>query len=74
MATITAAAAPEAVPTGWAAEDKRRMLHVVYRVGDLQKHIDFYTNVFGMHLTRKRDVPEGGHCQRAALPGHLLWY
>jgi lactoylglutathione lyase len=33
------------------------MLHVVYRVGDLQKHIDFYTKLLGMKLLRQRDIP-----------------
>lgn len=55
MATVAAAAAPK---SGWLAEDKRRMLHVVYRVGDMQKHIDFYTKAFGMKLLRQRDIPE----------------
>jgi hypothetical protein len=30
------AAADTAAAGTWAAEDKRRMLHVVYRVGDMQ--------------------------------------
>lgn len=34
------------------------MLHVVYRVGDLQAHIDWYTKNFGMKLLRHRDVPD----------------
>ncbi|CEM25132.1 unnamed protein product [Vitrella brassicaformis CCMP3155] len=38
---------------------RNKMLHVVYRVGDLDKSIDFYTNVLGMKVLRKRDVPEG---------------
>ncbi|XP_056176942.1 probable lactoylglutathione lyase, chloroplastic isoform X2 [Syzygium oleosum] len=42
----------------WAKKDKRRMLHVVYRVGDLDKTIKFYTECFGMKLLRKRDIPE----------------
>ncbi|KAL2931411.1 putative lactoylglutathione lyase [Bienertia sinuspersici] len=39
-------------------KDKRRFLHVVYRVGDLDRTIKFYTECFGMKLLRKRDVPE----------------
>uniref|UniRef100_A0A5B6Z7V2 Lactoylglutathione lyase n=1 Tax=Davidia involucrata TaxID=16924 RepID=A0A5B6Z7V2_DAVIN len=42
----------------WAKNDKRRMLHVVYRVGDLDKTIKFYTECLGMKLLRKRDIPE----------------
>lgn len=29
------------------------------RVGNLEKSLDFYTNVFGMKLLRKKDFPEG---------------
>ncbi|GBF92785.1 hypothetical protein Rsub_05404 [Raphidocelis subcapitata] len=43
----------------WLKQDKRRMLHVVYRVGDMQKHIDWYTKLLGMKLLRYRDIPEG---------------
>ncbi|XP_075084084.1 putative lactoylglutathione lyase, chloroplastic isoform X2 [Nicotiana tabacum] len=42
----------------WVKQDKRRMLHVVYRVGDLDRTIKFYTECLGMKLLRKRDVPE----------------
>ncbi|CAA3004723.1 probable lactoylglutathione lyase, chloroplastic isoform X1 [Olea europaea subsp. europaea] len=42
----------------WIKKDKRRMLHVVYRVGDLDRTIKFYTECLGMKLLRKRDVPE----------------
>ncbi|MFS7965278.1 putative lactoylglutathione lyase [Helianthus anomalus] len=42
----------------WVKSDKRRMLHVVYRVGDLDRTIKFYTECLGMKLLRKRDVPE----------------
>ncbi|XP_075517634.1 putative lactoylglutathione lyase, chloroplastic [Primulina tabacum] len=42
----------------WAKKDKRRMLHVVYRVGDLDRTIKFYTECLGMKLLRKRDVPD----------------
>ncbi|KAL7187626.1 hypothetical protein ACSBR1_037649 [Camellia fascicularis] len=42
----------------WVKNDKRRMLHVVYRVGDLDKTIKFYTECLGMKLLRKRDIPE----------------
>ena len=36
-----------------------RMLHTMLRVGDLQKSLDFYTDVLGMKLLRKCDYPEG---------------
>ncbi|KAI5556440.1 hypothetical protein BDE02_18G035700 [Populus trichocarpa] len=42
----------------WVKNDKRRMLHVVYSVGDLDKTIKFYTECLGMKLLRKRDIPE----------------
>ncbi|XP_054786642.1 probable lactoylglutathione lyase, chloroplastic isoform X2 [Prosopis cineraria] len=42
----------------WVKQDKRRMLHVVYCVGDLDRTIKFYTECLGMKLLRKRDIPE----------------
>ncbi|KAK7410374.1 hypothetical protein VNO78_01108 [Psophocarpus tetragonolobus] len=42
----------------WVKNDNRRFLHVVYRVGDLEKTIKFYTECLGMKLLRKRDIPE----------------
>ena len=36
-----------------------RILHTMIRVGDLQRAIDFYTNVLGMRLLRKMDYPGG---------------
>ena len=36
-----------------------RLLHTMLRVGDLQKSIDFYTNVLGMKLLRQKDYPAG---------------
>lgn len=39
-------------------KDWHRFLHAVYRVGDLERTIKFYTECFGMKLLRKRDVPE----------------
>jgi lactoylglutathione lyase len=35
-----------------------RLLHTMLRVGDLQRSIDFYTNVIGMNLLRTSDNPE----------------
>jgi lactoylglutathione lyase len=36
-----------------------RILHTMLRVGNLQKSIDFYTQVLGMTLLRQQDYPEG---------------
>jgi lactoylglutathione lyase len=36
-----------------------RILHTMVRVGDLQRSIDFYTQVLGMQLLRKTDYPGG---------------
>ena len=36
-----------------------RMLHTMIRVGDLDRSIDFYTNVLGMKLLRRKDYPDG---------------
>jgi len=36
-----------------------RILHTMIRVADLDKSLDFYTNIFGMQLLRKKDFPEG---------------
>ncbi|MEY3660228.1 MAG: lactoylglutathione lyase [Pseudohongiellaceae bacterium] len=36
-----------------------RLLHTMIRVGDLDKSLDFYTNIFGMQLLRKKDFPDG---------------
>jgi lactoylglutathione lyase len=36
-----------------------RMLHTMIRVGDLDRSIDFYTNVLGMQLLRRKDYPNG---------------
>lgn len=35
-----------------------RLLHTMLRVGDLQRSVDFYTNVLGMKLLRTTDRPE----------------
>ena len=36
-----------------------RILHTMIRVGDLQRSIDFYTQVLGMRLLRKTDYESG---------------
>jgi len=35
-----------------------RILHTMLRVGDLERSIDFYTNVLGMQLLRRTDRPD----------------
>uniref|UniRef100_A0A6N2KGW2 VOC domain-containing protein n=1 Tax=Salix viminalis TaxID=40686 RepID=A0A6N2KGW2_SALVM len=49
---------PNADLLEWPKKDKRRLLHAVYRVGDLERTIKFYTEGFGMKLLRQRDIPE----------------
>jgi len=39
--------------------DKSRLLHTMIRVGDLDASLQFYTNLLGMKLLRKRDYPTG---------------
>ncbi len=36
-----------------------RILHTMLRVGNLQRAIDFYTEVLGMTLLRQKDYPDG---------------
>ena len=36
-----------------------RLLHTMIRTGNLDRSIDFYTNVLGMQLLRRKDYPEG---------------
>lgn len=36
-----------------------RILHTMLRVGNLQDSIQFYTDVLGMKLTRRKDYPDG---------------
>src|SRR5687767_9960014 len=36
-----------------------RILHTMIRVTNLDKSIDFYTNIFGMKLLRRKDYPDG---------------
>lgn len=42
----------------WGKQDERRMLHAVYRVGDLDKYIKYAQDCFGMKLLRYRDIPD----------------
>ena len=36
-----------------------RYLHTMLRVGDLERSVKFYTQMFGMKELRRRDVPDG---------------
>jgi lactoylglutathione lyase len=36
-----------------------RILHTMLRVGNLEKSLDFYTNVLGMRELRRKDYPDG---------------
>jgi lactoylglutathione lyase len=39
--------------------DNYRYLHTMLRVGDLERSVKFYTELFGMKELRRREVPEG---------------
>ena len=39
--------------------DEFRLLHTMIRVRDLDASLQFYTNLLGMKLLRKRDYPGG---------------
>ena len=36
-----------------------KFLHTMIRVGDLDKSIDFYTNIIGLKLVRRKEYPHG---------------
>lgn len=36
-----------------------RILHTMLRVGNLEKSLNFYTQVLGMKLLRRKDYPDG---------------
>ena len=36
-----------------------RVLHTMLRVGNLERSLDFYTNVLGMKELRRKDYPDG---------------
>ncbi|KAG7673036.1 hypothetical protein Ndes2526B_g05396 [Nannochloris sp. 'desiccata'] len=42
----------------WAKQDERRMLHAVYRVGNMDEYIKYMQDCFGMQLLRYRDIPD----------------
>jgi lactoylglutathione lyase len=41
------------------SDPKFRVLHTMMRVKDLDKSIDFYSRLLGMHLLKKLEYPEG---------------
>jgi lactoylglutathione lyase len=45
-----------------------KLLHTMVRVGDLNRSIDFYTNLLGMKLLRTTDVP--AHHYKLAFVGY----
>jgi lactoylglutathione lyase len=36
-----------------------RVLHTMIRVGDLERSLDFYSNILGMKILRRKDYPDG---------------
>ncbi len=36
-----------------------RIMHTMIRVGDLDKSLDFYTQILGMQVLRRKDYPDG---------------
>ncbi|BDA47561.1 probable lactoylglutathione lyase [Coccomyxa sp. Obi] len=42
----------------WLKQDERRMLHAVYRVGNMDETIEYYKKHFGLKQLRYRDIPE----------------
>ena len=36
-----------------------RVLHTMIRVGELERSLDFYSNVLGMKILRRKDYPDG---------------
>lgn len=51
----------------WIKQDERKMLHAVYRVGDIDATAEYYKKHFGMKQLRYRDIPEVG-CPHALYP------
>ena len=48
-------------------QDDKRMLHAVFRVGNLDDTIEYYKTNFGMKQIRYRDIPEVGECRAQRL-------
>ena len=51
-------ASSSSAASDWLKQDERRMLHAVYRVGDMDATVKYYTDLFGMKLLRFRDIPD----------------
>jgi len=49
----------DTAPQAAVEADKARLLHTMIRVMDLDKSLNFYTELLGMKLLRKRDYPTG---------------
>ncbi len=67
--------------TNATTQDNYRIMHTMIRVGDLQRSIDFYCNLLGMHELNRSDVPEAsytnvflGYGPEATHPGLELTY
>ena len=56
--TIRLCSATTATLKGSCEQDTRRMLHAVYRVGNLDETIEYYKKHFGLKQLRYRDIPE----------------
>ena len=39
--------------------NKYRLAHTMIRVSDLEKSLDFYTRLLGMHVLRQKEYPDG---------------
>ena len=48
----------------WSEQDTRKMLHAVYRVGDIEKTAEYYKKHLGMKQLRYRDMKEVGLLDR----------
>lgn len=58
MYVTMASAACHQAGGGGRHNGRMRILHTMLRVGDLQRSIDFYTQVLGMQLLRRSENPE----------------
>lgn len=50
---------PYHVPLSGASNDKYWLAHTVIRVNNLDKSLDFYTRLLGMHVLRQKEYPDG---------------